>query len=71
MKETRNYYTTPSNYADHTRFGGKISNYSFNVHTTMSDIASQIISDWKFDQQCKRNAENRDEKKNYTKKGNK
>ena len=36
----------------------------------MSDIASQIISSWKFDQQCKQNAKNRDEKKNYTKKGN-
>lgn len=71
MKETRNYYTTPSNCTDHTTFGGKISNYSFNAHTTMSDIASQIISDWKFDKQCKRNAENRDEQKNYTKKGNK
>ena len=63
MKETRNYYTTLSNYTDHTTFGGNISNCSFNAHTTMSDIASQIISSWKFDQQCKRNAENRDEKK--------
>ena len=70
MKETRNYYTAPSNYIDHTTFGGDISNYSFNAHTTMSDIASQIISSWKFDQQCKQNAKNRDEKKNYTKKGN-
>ena len=70
MKETRNYYTTPSNYADHTTFGGKISNYSFNAHTTMSDIASQIISGWKFDQQCKQNVKNRDEQKNYEKKGN-
>lgn len=70
MKETRNYYTTPSNYSSHTTFGGNISNYSFDAHTTMSDIASQIISDWKFDQQCKQNAKNRDEKKNYTKKGN-
>ena len=70
MKETRNYYTTPSNCTDHTTFGGNISNYSFDAHTTMSDIAEQIISGWKFDQQCKRNAENRDRQKNFTKKGN-
>ena len=68
---TKNYYTTPNNYANHSTFGGNISNYSFNAHTTMSDIAEQIISGWKFDQQCKRNAENRDSQKNYTKKGNK
>lgn len=68
---TKNYCTTLSNYSRHATFGGNISNYSFNAHTTMSDIAEQIISGWKFDQQCKRNAENRDSQKNYTKKGNK
>ena len=70
MTETKNYYTTSINGTDHTTFGGDISNYSFNAHTTMSDIASQIISGWKFDQQCKQNAKNRDEQKNYEKKGN-
>ena len=70
MRETRNYFTTPSNYLDHSTFGGKISNYSFDAHTTMSDIASQIISDWKFDQDCKRKAENRDNQKFTQKKGN-
>ena len=68
---TKNYCTTLSNYSRHATFGGNISNYSFDAHTTMSDIASQIISGWKFDQQCKRNAENRDRQKNFTKKGNK
>lgn len=68
MRETRNYYTS-SNYADHTRFGGTITNYSFDGHSTMSEITSQILSDWKFDEQCKKNVLSRDKTKNY-KKGN-
>lgn len=64
MTNNRNYYTS-SNYANHTRFGGTISNYSFDGHSTMSDIASQIVSDWKFDKQCRKNAEDRDKVKNY------
>ena len=64
----RNYYTTPSNYAtDYTRFSGLISNYSFDGHSTMADIASQIVSDWKFDERCRKNALNRDKAKTYKK----
>lgn len=66
---TRNYYTTPSNYADHTTFGGNIYNYDFEGYNSMSDIAVRIISDLKFDEQCRKNALNRDKSKNY-KKGN-
>ena len=65
MKETRNYYTTPSNYTDHTRFGGNIYNYDYEGYNSMSDIASRIISDWKFDEKCRKTAENRDESKKY------
>ena len=68
MKDTRNYYTTPSNYTtDHTRFGGNIYNYDYEGYNSMSDIASRIISDWKFDEKCKKKAENRDRARNYKK----
>ena len=63
MRETRNYYTTPSNYASHITFGGTISNYSFDGHSTISDITSQILSDFRFDKMCKQNALNRDRAK--------
>lgn len=53
---TRNYYTTPSNYKpDHTRFGGLISPSDFDRETTMSDVVGRIISDMKFDEQCRKN----------------
>lgn len=62
MKETRNYYTTPSNYVDHSSFGGIISNYDFDGHPTIKDIASRILSDWSFDERCRKNIENRNRK---------
>lgn len=55
---TRNYYTTPSNYADHTRFGGNVYNYDFDGYTPMSVIADRIISDRKFDDKCRKLEEN-------------
>ena len=67
MKETRNYYTTPSNYTDHTTFGGVIYNYDFDGYSSISDIASRIIADKRFDEQCKQDAANRDRNKNYKK----
>ena len=60
---TKNYYTS-RNYIDHTTFGGLISNSDFNTNTRTdnskrgSQIASDIISDWKFDEECKKNMEN-------------
>ena len=33
----------------------------------MAYIAEIIISDWKFDEQCRKNALNRDRNKNYKK----
>ena len=65
MRETRNYYTTSSNYTDHTRFGGNIYNYDYEGYNSMSDIASRIVSDWKFDEKCRNNAKNRDRARNY------
>lgn len=67
MTNNRNYYTTSSNYTDHTRFGGNIYNYDYEGYNSMSDIASRIISDWKFDEKCRKSAENRDRARNYKK----
>ena len=48
---TENIYNTNNT------FGGKLSNYSFDGHSTMREIAENIISDMKFDELCKRNIE--------------
>ena len=66
---TRNYYTTGNYRTDHSTCGSKIYNYDFDGYVSITDMAERIISDWKFDYGCKKNAENRDRKKNY-KKGN-
>ena len=43
MKETRNYYTTPSNYADHTTFSGEINIEDFNTYSpNKKRISNQI-----------------------------
>lgn len=56
MKETTIYNTNNT-------FGGKLSNYSFDGHSTMREIAENIISDMKFDERCKRNSELRERAK--------
>ena len=64
---TRNYYTTGSYKGDHSTCGSVIYNYDFDGYVSMNDMAERIISDWKFDEQCRKNAENRDRNKNYKK----
>lgn len=54
---------------DHSTCSSIIYNYDFDGYVSMSDMAERIISDWKLDEQCRKNAENRDRNKNY-KKGN-
>lgn len=56
---TEEFYRTGSYSADHTTFGGKIWDSDYDGYNSMTDIASRIISDWKFDEQCKRDIENR------------
>ncbi len=53
------FYTAKKFNADHSTFGGIISNYDFDEHAAMTDIASKIASDLKFDDRCRRNIENR------------
>ena len=67
---TRNYYRTGNYKPDRSTCGSKIYNYDFDGYTSMSDMVKRIISDWKFDDDCKKNAENRDRKKNYKKGAN-
>lgn len=51
-----NYYYA-ENYDTHCTYGGKIYNYDFDGYTSMTDIADRIAKDFRFDKQCKRNAE--------------
>ncbi len=56
----RNYYTL--NNRNRSTFGGIIYNYDFEGYNSMSNIVNRIMSDKRFDEQCKKNAENRDMK---------
>ena len=67
---TRNYYITGNYKPDHSTCGSKIYNYDFDGYVSITSMAERIISDWKFDKDCKKNAENRDRNKKY-KKGDK
>ena len=54
---TRNYYTTENYKLDHSTCGSKIYNYDFDGYVSMSDMAERIISDWKFDEQRRKDIE--------------
>ena len=68
---TRNYYTTGSYNPDYSTFGGTINFSDFCTDHHRSEKskswAERIVSDWRFDEQCKKNALNRDKNKNYKK----
>lgn len=65
---TETYYRTGNYKLDHSTFGGLIYKGDFDHCQSMSDIASRIISDWKFDYRMRKNEENRDKDKNNKKK---
>ena len=71
MEMTKNYYTTGNYKTDHTTFGGTINFSDFCTDHNRSEKskswAERIVSDWKFDEQCRKNALNRDRNKNYKK----
>ena len=54
---TRNYYRTGNYKPDHSTCGSKIYNYDFDGYVSMSDMAERIISDWKFDEQRRKDIE--------------
>ena len=64
---TRNYYTTRNYKPDHSTCGSQIYNYDFDGYVSISDMAERIISDWKFDEERRKDALNRDRNKNYKK----
>ena len=55
---TRNYYTTGNYKTDLSTCGSKIYNYDFDGYVSITDMAERIISDWKFDERCLKNAQN-------------
>ena len=54
---TRNYYTTGNYKPDHSTCGSQIYNYDFDGYVSMADMAERIISDWKFDEQRRKDIE--------------
>ena len=65
---TENYYYRTENYKpDHSTCGSQIYNYDFDGYVSISDMAERIISDWKFDEERRKDALNRDRNKNYKK----
>lgn len=55
---TKNYYTSSNYNTDYSTCGSVIDNYDFGGYTSMASIAEQIVSDWKFDERCRKNAQN-------------
>ena len=73
MTMPKEFYRTGNYNVDHTTFGGLIyasdfnTDYSGNANTNGSTIASRIISDWRFDESCKKNDETRIHNNNWRK----
>ena len=71
MEITETFYRTENYSVNHSTFGGIINFSDFCTDHNRSEKskswAERIVSDWKFDEDCKKNAESRDKKKNYKK----
>ena len=55
---TRNYYRTGNYIVNHSTCGSVIYNYDFDGYVSMASMAERIISDWKFDERCRKLANN-------------
>lgn len=55
----RNYYRTGNYKTDHSTCSSLIYNYDFDGYVSISTIAERIISDWKFDEKCRKNITNK------------
>ena len=64
---TRNYYRTENYKPNHSTCSSVIYNYDFDGYVSMTSMAERIISDWKIDEKCRKNALNRDRNKDYKK----
>ena len=51
---TRNYYKTGNYNVNHSTCGSVIYNYDFDGYVSMASMAERIISDWKFDEKCRK-----------------
>lgn len=66
------YMTGTNTYSNrkHRTYGGAINVESFNTEyrgfSTMGDITGQILSDMRFDEQCRKNVENRNKQSKST-----
>ena len=58
METTTTFYRTENYKPDHSTCGSKIYNYDFDGYVSMADMAESIISDWKFDEKCRKLAKN-------------
>ena len=58
METTTTFYRTGNYKPDHTTCGSVIYNYDFDGYVSMSSMAERIISDWKFDEKCRKLAKN-------------
>lgn len=67
METTTIFYGTENYKPDHSTCGSQIYNYDFDGYVSISDMAERIISDWKFDEERRKDALNRDRNKNYKK----
>ena len=67
MELTTTFYRTENYRTDHSTCGSKIYNYDFDGYVSITDMAERIISDWKFDEKCKKNRENNIRRNNYKK----
>ena len=59
---TKNYYRTENYKPDYSTCGSIIYSYDFDGYISMSDMAERIISDWKFDERCRKFANNNTKK---------
>ena len=63
----RNYYRTGNYKPDYSICGNIIYNYDFDGYISMTSMAERIISDWKFDDKCRKLSEIKNRNKNYKK----
>ena len=64
---TRNYYRRENYKPDHSTCGSVIYNYDFDGYVSMTSMAERIISDWKFDEERRKDVLNRNRNKDYKK----
>ena len=58
METTTTFYRTENYKPDHSTCGSVIYNYDFDGYVSMTSMAERIISDWKFDEKCRKLANN-------------